>query len=81
MADHHTLVVGLGISGAAVARAVARRGGQVVVVEDDPGEAARNRAEELTGLGVEVVERPGRDGLGGIHGTPFKRCLCDKPDL
>ena len=56
-------MVGLGISGAAVARAVARRGGQVVVVEDDPGEAARNRAEELTGVGVEVVERPGRDGL------------------
>jgi UDP-N-acetylmuramoylalanine--D-glutamate ligase len=58
VADNDALVVGLGVSGTAVARALVERGHHVVVVEDEPGDAARARAAELQGLGVEVVERP-----------------------
>ena len=52
------LVVGLGVSGAAVARALDLRGHDVVVVDDDPGPAALGRAEELSAVGVDVVLRP-----------------------
>ena len=52
------LVVGLGVSGAAVARALDLRGHDVVVVDDDPGPAALRRAEELSAVGVDVVLRP-----------------------
>jgi UDP-N-acetylmuramoylalanine--D-glutamate ligase len=57
------LVVGLGLSGAAAARAFARRGHTVVVVDDDPGDAAGQRAQELGRLGVEFVARPDQDAL------------------
>src|SRR5207237_8056580 len=52
------LVVGVGISGAAVARALVQRGYDVVVADDDPGQAVRTRASELVPLGVTVVTEP-----------------------
>jgi UDP-N-acetylmuramoylalanine--D-glutamate ligase len=50
--------VGLGVSGAAVARALRARGHGVLVIDDDPSEAARLRGEELQSLGIKVSERP-----------------------
>ncbi|MGV9776705.1 UDP-N-acetylmuramoyl-L-alanine--D-glutamate ligase [Streptosporangium sp. NPDC003464] len=47
-------VAGLGVSGTAVARAMAARGQRVVVLEGRDGEGARATAAELAGLGVEV---------------------------
>ncbi|MER6830039.1 UDP-N-acetylmuramoyl-L-alanine--D-glutamate ligase [Streptosporangium sp. NPDC000563] len=47
-------VAGLGVSGTAVARAMAGRGEKVVVLEGRDGERARAVAGELTALGVEV---------------------------
>ncbi|GAA4184920.1 UDP-N-acetylmuramoyl-L-alanine--D-glutamate ligase [Streptosporangium oxazolinicum] len=47
-------VAGLGVSGTAVARAMAGRGEKVVVLEGRDGERARVIAGELTALGVEV---------------------------
>jgi UDP-N-acetylmuramoylalanine--D-glutamate ligase len=52
------LVVGLGVSGAAVARALAERGYAVVVADDTPSDAVRTRAAELVPLGVTVVVEP-----------------------
>ncbi len=60
------LVVGLGLSGEATARQLARRGWSVVVTEDRPGPATEARAAELAGLGVEVVEAPGPAALDGL---------------
>ena len=57
------LVVGLGLSGEAIARALAARDQQVVVVEESPGEATRARAASLAASGVETVEAPSADGL------------------
>jgi UDP-N-acetylmuramoylalanine--D-glutamate ligase len=57
--SRHVLVVGLRATGEAVARACARRGDAVTVVEEDPGHrgyAARVRAVQA--LGATVVERP-----------------------
>ena len=56
------LVVGLRATGEAVARACARHGDTVTVVEEDPGHRgydARVRAVQV--LGATVVERPTRD--------------------
>jgi UDP-N-acetylmuramoylalanine--D-glutamate ligase len=53
-AKHH-LVVGLGITGAAVAEALTERGEHVVAVDDTPGPAVRERARAA---GVELVEAP-----------------------
>ncbi|MFI6794368.1 UDP-N-acetylmuramoyl-L-alanine--D-glutamate ligase [Streptosporangium canum] len=47
-------VAGLGVSGTAVARAMAARGEKVVVLEGRDGERARATAAELAGIGVEV---------------------------
>ncbi|MGH8993810.1 MAG: UDP-N-acetylmuramoyl-L-alanine--D-glutamate ligase, partial [Acidimicrobiia bacterium] len=60
---HLTLVVGLGVTGAAVAvRAI--RDGPVVVVEDRPdGPGVAERAARLEALGVEVVGAPGAGEL------------------
>ncbi len=57
------LVVGLGVAGEAAARALIRHGIDVVVVEDHPGPAVRERAGRL---GVEVVEAPDRDALAAV---------------
>jgi UDP-N-acetylmuramoylalanine--D-glutamate ligase len=48
-------VAGLGVSGAAAARALAAEGEHVVVVEARDGERQRAVAAELAGLGVEVL--------------------------
>ena len=54
------LVLGLGVTGRAVARALVARGGEVVLVEDRPTEDHRALAEEL---GVDLVEAPDRAAL------------------
>jgi len=48
-------VIGLGVAGASAARRLGERGWEVVVVEDRPSDASRERA---AALGVEVVEAP-----------------------
>ena len=53
------LVVGLGVTGAAVTRALLARGADVVVVDDAPSDAAVRRADEL---GVELRGAPEADG-------------------
>jgi UDP-N-acetylmuramoylalanine--D-glutamate ligase len=47
-------VAGLGVSGVAAARSLARSGSHVIVVETGDGERQRASAAELAGLGVEV---------------------------
>ncbi|NUN98834.1 MAG: NAD(P)-binding protein, partial [Candidatus Omnitrophica bacterium] len=49
-----TLVVGLGLSGAAAAAFLARRGHSVLAVDQADTPALRGRAAELADLGVEV---------------------------
>ncbi|MBV8982397.1 MAG: UDP-N-acetylmuramoyl-L-alanine--D-glutamate ligase [Acidimicrobiia bacterium] len=69
MADS-ALVVGLGISGAAVARALRQRGYDVVAVDDRPDDAVRARRAELEQLGVEVVTKPDASVLTAlVHGA------------
>ena len=67
MADQgRALVVGLGISGAAVARALRERGHDVVAVDDAPSDAVRVRRAELAPLGVDVVTKPDASTLAGL---------------
>jgi UDP-N-acetylmuramoylalanine--D-glutamate ligase len=62
----HVLVVGLGVSGKAVIRALKRRGvDDVVAVDDRPGSETRTHAGEL---GVELIEAPDRETLAGLVG-------------
>ena len=66
-------VAGLGVSGAAAARALAAEGDRVVVVEARDGERQRAAAAELAAAGVEVVfgepeELP--DGTGLVVTSP-----------
>ena len=59
MADTgRAVVVGLGISGAAVARALLERGYDVVAIDDHPSDAVRVRRAELSPLGIDVVTKP-----------------------
>jgi UDP-N-acetylmuramoylalanine--D-glutamate ligase len=60
------LVVGLGVTGEAVARQLARRGWSVVVAEDRPTDATRARAGTLAELGIEVAEAPGAEALDAL---------------
>lgn len=56
------LVVGLRATGEAVARACARHGDTVTVVEEDPGHRGYDaRVRAVQALGATVVERPSRD--------------------
>lgn len=57
------VVAGLGVSGAAAARALARRGERVIVLEAVDGERQRAAAADLDALGVEV--RFGEPALPG----------------
>ncbi|MGV3758272.1 MAG: NAD(P)-binding domain-containing protein, partial [Actinomycetota bacterium] len=57
------LVLGLGVTGQAVVRALLGHGEEVVVVEDRPTDASRRAALEL---GVEVVDAPGGDDLAAL---------------
>jgi UDP-N-acetylmuramoylalanine--D-glutamate ligase len=52
------LVVGLGVTGEAIADALLRRGSEVVVVDDQPTDVTRARAEAL---GVELLASPAAD--------------------
>jgi UDP-N-acetylmuramoylalanine--D-glutamate ligase len=60
------LVVGLGQAGEAAARQLARRGWDVVVAEDRPGPASRDRAGGLAASGVDVVESPDDGALDAL---------------
>lgn len=57
------LVLGLGITGRAVARALVRRGDEVVLVDDAPNEPARALAAEL---GATFEPAPGPDRLAQL---------------
>jgi UDP-N-acetylmuramoylalanine--D-glutamate ligase len=57
------LVVGLGVTGAAVARALLARGHDVVAVDDAPGAAARAAAEDL---GLDLAQAPAADELAAL---------------
>ncbi|HWC10100.1 MAG TPA: NAD-binding protein, partial [Acidimicrobiales bacterium] len=57
------LVVGLGRSGAAVARHLRDRGARVLAVDDAPDDAARVAAAELA---LELVEAPGAERLADL---------------
>ena len=52
------LVVGLGVAGAASARALVERGWSVTATDDQLGPAAAERARVLADLGVRTVARP-----------------------
>ncbi|MEJ7585201.1 MAG: UDP-N-acetylmuramoyl-L-alanine--D-glutamate ligase [Acidimicrobiales bacterium] len=54
--DGPALVLGLGVTGRAVAAALVRRGHDVVLVDDEPGPEARAAAHDLD---VELAEAPG----------------------
>ncbi len=54
LAGSRVLVVGLGISGASAAAALARIGADVRVTESEAGHAVQERARRLTRLGIEV---------------------------
>lgn len=57
------LIVGFGVTGQALARALRARGGDVVVVDDHPSPPVRAAAESL---GTELVEAPGPDTLASL---------------
>ncbi|MBI2708296.1 MAG: UDP-N-acetylmuramoyl-L-alanine--D-glutamate ligase [Actinobacteria bacterium] len=61
--DGRALVLGLGVTGRAVARALGRRGGEVVLADDRPGPGARDVAEEL---GVPLEVAPTEDRLAAL---------------
>jgi UDP-N-acetylmuramoylalanine--D-glutamate ligase len=60
MSPYH-LVVGLGVTGRAVATALQRRGAAVLAVDDRPGDAARDFA---LAAGVPLLEAPDERALG-----------------
>lgn len=59
----HSLVVGLGVTGRAVVDALARRGHDVVAVDDRPPAEAR---AAMAAAGVELVEAPPADRLRSL---------------
>ena len=61
--DGPALVLGLGVTGRAVARALRARNVEVVVVDDRPGPEARRCADEL---GLALVEAPDADRLAAV---------------
>ena len=64
------VVVGLGVSGAAVARALSERGYEVSAVDDAPSAAVRARRVELTPLGIDVITKPDASSLAElVHGA------------
>ena len=60
------LVVGLGIAGAASARALVQRGWSVTATDDQLAPAAAERARVLADLGVQAVARPDAAELRGL---------------
>lgn len=62
-ADRPTVVMGLGVTGRAVARALTRRGLPVVLVDDGPGDADRALAAQLD---LPLVARPSPDALSEL---------------
>jgi UDP-N-acetylmuramoylalanine--D-glutamate ligase len=57
------LVVGVGVTGGAVARALLARGHEVVVADDAAGPGARAAADDL---GLDLVEAPSSDELAAL---------------
>lgn len=69
-AGERAVIVGLGISGTAVARALVERGYDVVAVDDRPSDSVRARRAELAPLGVDVVTKPDASTLATlVHGA------------
>ena len=64
--DSHVVVVGYGLHGQAVAGALVRRGHDVTLVDDRPGESALRHAE---GLGLAIVAAPAVDELRAVMRT------------
>jgi UDP-N-acetylmuramoylalanine--D-glutamate ligase len=64
----HVVIIGLGVTGDAVARYARDLGDRVTVVEDSPGADAayRDRVGRVTTIGAEVVERPDADTLAEL---------------
>jgi UDP-N-acetylmuramoylalanine--D-glutamate ligase len=60
------LVVGLGVTGAAVARSLVAHGHDVVAADDAAGPAAREAAADL---GLDLVEAPAADELAALVGA------------
>lgn len=60
------LVLGLAVTGEAVARQLIRRGHRVVAADDRPGPPARAAA---AALGIELVEAPGRERWAELVGA------------
>ena len=61
--DGAGLVLGIGVTGTAVARALVRRGHEVILVDDRPGPEAMAVAVEL---GLDLEEAPGADRLAEL---------------
>ena len=65
MTGRRVVVLGLAVTGAAVARELQAQGMTVVAVDDRPDDALRQRAADL---GVELVEAPSPDELARLAG-------------
>ena len=63
MTPSTAVVVGLGVTGRAVAEALTRRGTEVVTVEDDPAPRHREAADQL---GVELLQQPDAAALSDL---------------
>jgi UDP-N-acetylmuramoylalanine--D-glutamate ligase len=61
-----SLIVGLAVTGRAMARALVARGGEVVAIDDHPTDAARTAAESL---GVTLIEAPSAATVEELVGT------------
>jgi UDP-N-acetylmuramoylalanine--D-glutamate ligase len=66
MSSGRTVVYGIGITGEAIARAVAARGHDVVLADDSVNPRAQALADEL---GTELVEAPDRDTVRALVGS------------
>lgn len=76
MTDQPVLIVGFGLHGQGVARALARRALPMVVVDDRPGDAAHQVASEL---GQSIVEAPAVDELDQL--VRSAAAVCPTPGL
>jgi UDP-N-acetylmuramoylalanine--D-glutamate ligase len=64
----HIVVIGLGVTGDAVARHGRAAGDRVTIVEESPrsDDTYRSRVERVTATGAEVVDRPDSGGLATL---------------
>jgi glycine/D-amino acid oxidase-like deaminating enzyme len=87
MESGERLVVGAGVIGLAVARALARAGREVIVVETESGigMGVSSRNSEVIHAGIYYrrcgVDQPVRDRVAGTDGEPGDRGLAGAPRL